>query len=48
MLFELKKHSRPDMSNVVRELSKFMNNATMSAYFEMLRVIEFVLDTQTF
>ena len=42
------KHSRPDIGNVVRELSKYMDVATLAAYKEMLRVIRFVLDTKLF
>jgi hypothetical protein len=41
-------HSRPDIANVVRELSKWMDSATMAAYKEMLRVTKFVLDTETY
>jgi hypothetical protein len=37
MLLYLIKHSRPDIANVVRELSKGMDSATMAAYKEMLR-----------
>jgi hypothetical protein len=38
--------SRPDIGNMVRELSKNMDVATLAAYKEMLRVIRFVLDTK--
>ena len=48
MLLYLTKHSRPDLCNVVRELSKCMDKATMGTYLEMLRVIKFVIDTQQF
>ena len=48
MLLYLTKYSRPDISNVVRELSKCMDGATWGAYLEMLRVIKFVIDTKTF
>jgi hypothetical protein len=48
MLLYLIKHSRPDLANVVRELSKCMDGATLAAYKEMLRVIKFVLDTKSF
>jgi hypothetical protein len=37
-LLYLIKHSCPDIANVVRELSKCMDSATMAAYKEMLRV----------
>ncbi len=46
MLLYLVKHSRPDISNAVRELTKCMDGATPAAYKEMLRVIKFVLDTK--
>jgi hypothetical protein len=48
ILLYLVKHSRPDIANVVRELAKFMDGATLVAYKEMLRVIRFALDTQSF
>jgi hypothetical protein len=46
MLLYLIKHSRPDLSNAVRELSKCMDRATYETYQEMLCVIKFVLDTK--
>jgi hypothetical protein len=39
---------RPDISNVVKELSKFMDGATWVAYHEMLHIIKFVIDTKDF
>jgi hypothetical protein len=48
MLLYLIKYSRPDLCNVVRELSKCMGKATMGTYLEMLRVVKFVIDTKTF
>jgi hypothetical protein len=48
MLLYLTKYSRPDLCNVVRELSKCMDKATMGTYLEMLRVIKFVIDTKHF
>ena len=48
MLLYLVKHSRPDIANVVRELSKMMDGATPAAFKELKRVIKFVLDTRTF
>jgi hypothetical protein len=48
MLLYLTKYSRPDISNVVRELSKCMDGATIGTYLELLRVIKFVLDTKNF
>jgi hypothetical protein len=46
--YYLIKHSRPDIANVVRELSKYVDSATMAAYREMLRVTKFVLDTESY
>ena len=48
MLLFLVKHSRPDIANVVRELSKCADGATFGAYKELLRVIKFVLDTKDY
>jgi hypothetical protein len=45
MLLYLVKHSRPDLSNAVRELAKVMDGATQDHYNMMLRVIKFVLGT---
>jgi hypothetical protein len=47
MLLYLVKHSRPDISNAVRELTKCMDKATPEAFKEMLKVVKFVLDTRT-
>jgi hypothetical protein len=47
-LLYLIKYSRPDLCNVVRELSKCMDKATIGTYLEMLRVVKFVIDTKTF
>ena len=46
MLLYLVKHSRPDISNAVRELTKVMDGATKAAYKEMLRLVKYVLDTK--
>ena len=46
MLLYLVKHSRPDIANCVRELSKVLDGATPEAYKEMMRAIKFVLDTK--
>ena len=43
----LTKHSRPDITNPVRELSKSMDGASMAHATEMYRVINFVLETKT-
>ena len=48
MLLYLIKYSRPDIANVVRELSKCMDGVNLAAYKEMLRVIKFVLDTKEY
>jgi hypothetical protein len=45
VLLHLTRYSRPNLCNVVRELSKCMDGAT---YIEMLRVIKFVIDTTNF
>ena len=46
-LLHLTKHSRPDITNSVRELSKTMDQPTFSQYKEMLKVIKYVLKTHT-
>jgi hypothetical protein len=48
MLLYLIKYSRPDLANVVRELSKCMDGANLAAYKEMLRVVKFVLDIKDY
>jgi hypothetical protein len=48
MLLNLKKYSRPDIANVVCELSKCMDEANLAAYKEMLRLIKFVLDSKEY
>lgn len=45
MLLYLVKHSRPDLSNAVRELTKVMDGATKEHERLMRRVIKFVLQT---
>ena len=47
MLLFMIKHSRPDICNAVRELTKCLVGASHEAYHEMLRVIKYVLDTET-
>ena len=42
MLLFLVKHTRPDIANCTRELSKVLDKATVSAYKEMIRIIKFV------
>ena len=46
MLLYMIKHSRPDMANSVRELTKCVDGSTPAAYKEMLRNIKFLLDTE--
>ena len=46
-LLYLTKHSRPDITNPVRELSKSMDGASMAQVTEMYRVINFVLKKKT-
>ena len=46
MLLYLVKHSRPDIGNVTRELSKVMDGATHAAMKELMRTIKFVLSTK--
>ena len=49
MLLYLIKYSRPDLANVIRELSKCMDDgASLAAYREVQRVIKFVLDTKLY
>jgi hypothetical protein len=48
MLLYLTKYSRPDISNIVRELSKRMNAASWGSYQELLCVIKFINDTKSF
>jgi hypothetical protein len=42
----LTKYSHTDLCNVVRELAKYMDKATIGTYLEMLRVVKFVIDTK--
>jgi hypothetical protein len=45
MLLYLIKHSRPDIANAVRELSKVADGATEAHWKALLRLIKFVLET---
>ena len=47
-LLYLVKHTRPDIANAVRELSKMLDCTTPSAIKEMRRVIKYILDTESF
>jgi len=46
MLLYLIKHSRPDIANAVRELTKVMDKAVERDMQEMFRIIKHVLDTK--
>jgi hypothetical protein len=46
MLLYLVKHSRPDISNAVRELAKVMDGANMAHMKMLYRAIRFVLNTK--
>jgi hypothetical protein len=48
MLFYLVKHLRPDIANVVEELSKCMKGANTAAYKLLLQVIKFILDMRDY
>jgi hypothetical protein len=45
MLLYLVKHSRPDIANATRELSKVADGATQAHFKYLLRVIKYVLDS---
>jgi len=46
MLLYLVKHSRPDLANPTRELSKVMDGASEGHFLELKRVIKHALDTK--
>ena len=46
MLLYLVKFSRPEISNIVREISKEMDKSTESHYKMLLRVLKYVLLTE--
>ena len=48
MLLYLIKHSRPDLSNAVRELSKVLDGATDAHWKALIRTIKYVLDTKMY
>jgi hypothetical protein len=48
MLLYLVKHSRPEISNAVRELSKVGDGATQAHWKALLRTIKYVLDTKDY
>ena len=47
MFLYLIKYSRPDLSSVVRELSKFIDKTSNGTYQETLCVVKFLLDTKS-
>ena len=46
MLLYLVKHSRPDLANPIRELSKVLDGPNGKSWGEMCRIIKYVLDTK--
>jgi hypothetical protein len=46
MLLYLVKHSRPDIANAVRELTKVLDGATTAHWKALLRAIKYVFDTK--
>jgi len=46
MLLFLVKHTRPDLANATRELSKVMNKPTPNAMKELRRALKYALDTK--
>jgi hypothetical protein len=46
MLLYLVKHSRPDISNAVRVLTKVLDGTTSAHWKAMIRVIKYVIDTK--
>ena len=46
MLLYLVKHSRHDIANAVRELSKALDDTSAAAYKELMRVLKYVMDTK--
>jgi hypothetical protein len=48
MLLYLIKHSRPEIANAVRELTKVLDRATPEHYKAMLRAMKYVLETRDY
>jgi hypothetical protein len=46
MRLYLVKHSRPDIANSVRELSKVSDGATKAHFKALLRTVKYVMDTE--
>jgi hypothetical protein len=47
MLLYLVKHSRPDITNAVRELNTVLDGATSAHWKPLIRAIKYVFDTKT-
>ena len=47
-LLHLLNHSRPELSNTVRELSQFMDKANMSHCLSHIRAIKYIIDTKDY
>jgi len=48
MLLDLTKHSRPEICNAVRELTKVLGKATPGHYKMMIRIKKYIMDTKDF
>ena len=48
MILFLVKHSRPDLANAVRELSKGMTQATKRSMKELMRTVKYIMETKKF
>ena len=48
MALYLIKHSRPDIANAVRELSKCISAPNAAAFKEMLRILKYIIDTKNY
>jgi hypothetical protein len=46
MIMYLVKHSRPDIANVTRELTKVLDGATEAHWKALMRIIKYVFDTK--
>jgi len=48
MLLYLVKHSHPDLSNAVRELTKVLDGATEAHWLALMRVIKYTFETNNY
>jgi hypothetical protein len=48
MIMNLTKYSCPEICIIIQEISKYMDFATCGTYYELLRVIRFVIDAKAF